>query len=289
MTEQRIIFVTGKGGVGKSTVALALAQKLSKTEKVLLVELGLRSYFADLLGIPVKYTPSQYKNNLDIAIWSGSECLKEYARYLLKLESLYQLFFENKISRSLIDIAPALSELAILGKITSGIRKVGPPLNYDVIVVDCYATGHMLALLRAPRGMAEAIQFGPMAEQSKTMLSCIKNPKVSEYIIVTLPEELPTVEADELSHEIEKEVGLKSTMICNRVWPEQRIQNLRKLPDQNRSPSEEAFLMNLENLMVRQQGWVQYLKHRHPNTLLVPMTFQSVPNEIISEMESHLP
>lgn len=289
MREQRIIFVTGKGGVGKSTVALAMAQKLSQHEKVLLVELGLRSFYADFLGLNVTYEPVPFQKNLDIALLSGNECLKEYALHLLKLQSLYNLFFENRISRALIDVAPALPELAVLGKITSGIRKVGPPLPYDVVIVDGYATGHMLALIRAPRGLAEAIRFGPMAEQTTTMINTIRNPDFCEYVIVTLPEELPAVEADELYRGLKAELGLKPKIICNRVWPADEIRGLRSAATQQTPEKEVAFMNELEDLILRQEAWLNYLRHRHPDLNLLPMVFSSLPKTITEKIEEYLP
>lgn len=288
MNEQKLIFVTGKGGVGKSTVALAIARNLSQNKRVLLVELGLRSFYADSFKTPVKYHPQDFEPNLDLAMWSGSECLKEYALHLLKVESLYNLFFENRISRALIDVAPALSELAILGKITSGIRQVGPPLNYDVIIIDSYATGHMLALLRAPRGMAEAVKFGPMAEQTGTMLATIRNPNLCEFVIVTLPEELPAVEGDELYREIKNETGIEPSMICNKVWPANEINGLPTNETLTPQDQEASFINELRDLSNRQEGWVHYLSHRHPNLKVLPMVFSSEFSEIVGSLQKEL-
>jgi len=287
--EQKIIFVTGKGGVGKSAVALALAKKHSISKRVLLVELGMRSFYSDFLGISVNYKPSTWIKNLDLALWSGSECLKEYALYLLKVESLYKLFFENRISKALIEVAPALSELAILGKITSGVRHVGPELEYDLIVVDAYATGHMLALLRAPRGMNESIQFGPMAEQTQSMLKTICNPEICQYVIVTLPEELPAVEADELHRELKKETGIESKIYCNKVWPQEEILNLKKESETTKGHEAEIqFTRDLSDLAGRQQAWIRYLDHRHSKVLQIPMKFSSDPVLIIESIERSL-
>jgi anion-transporting ArsA/GET3 family ATPase len=114
-------------------------------------------------------------------------------------------------------VAPALPELSILGKITSGPpRFVGPKLDYDCLVVDAYATGHFLALLRAPSGMAEAVRFGPMGEQCRAIKQVICDPKICNYWVVSIAEELPVTEALELSAGIEKIVGLKPKQILNR-------------------------------------------------------------------------
>ncbi len=216
---QQIIFVTGKGGVGKSTVAAAIAfKKANEGFKTLLVELGERSFYQDFFKIPqVNYQPRNLQKNLDVALWSGPDCLKEYALHLLKIESLYRLFFENKVSRTLINVAPALSELAILGKITSGPRKHGPPVPYDFIVVDAFATGHFLSLLRAPRGMSQAIHYGPMGEQSRAIEQTICNPDICKYYYVTLPEELPIKETEELDQALYHEFEIRGQWILNRL------------------------------------------------------------------------
>lgn len=282
--------MTGKGGVGKSVVALALAKKHSSSQKVLLVELGIRSFHADFLGVSVGYKPVSLEKNLDIALWSGPECLREYALYLLKVESLYKLFFENRISRTLIEVAPALSELAILGKITSGVRRVGPSLDYDLIVIDAYATGHMLALLRAPRGMNESIRFGPMAEQTQSMLKTITDPEVCQYVIATLPEELPAVEADELHRELMQEVGMSAKIYCNKVWPQKEILKLHQETESHPKTNKEeaAFTAELKVLVERQQSWVRYLEELHSDVSLIPMIFSSESKHIVEEVERSL-
>ena len=122
-------FVTGKGGVGKSLVAALLARFYSlKSQHVLLAELSEISFYKDYLDLTeIQYKPSAWLPNVDISQWSGPECLKEYALHLLKIKKLYELFFENPVTRSLVQVAPGLQELAILGKVTSSPRRHGPP------------------------------------------------------------------------------------------------------------------------------------------------------------------
>jgi len=202
-----IHLVTGKGGVGKSAVAASLALRLSETGKrTLLVELGEESFYKDYLHLPdTGYKPRASSLGFDVSLWSGPSALREYAMYLLKIERLYKLFFENPVTRTLINVAPALSELAILGKITSGPpRNVGPKLPYDALVADCFATGHFLALLKAPIGMSEAVRFGPMAEQSRSIMKVIRDPQITKVHLVCLPEELPVQESLELARDLKE-------------------------------------------------------------------------------------
>lgn len=212
-------FVTGKGGVGKSLIAAALARHLSRRNKpILLAELNENSFFKDFLDLSkISYKPTAWLPHLEVAQWSPDDCLKEYALHLLKIEGLYKLFMENPVSKSLIQIAPGLHELALLGKITSSPRHHGPAMNYEELVIDSFATGHFLSLLRAPAAMAEAIQFGPMGEQSRSINQWVRNPDFTEIHVVTLSEELPITETIELYEKLKKEFKLTAKVYLNKT------------------------------------------------------------------------
>lgn len=214
----KILFVSGKGGVGKSTIAAALALKSARSgAKTLLVELGNRSFFSLALGQNFENSPKSWREGLDVALWDGPSCLHEYAVHLIKSEALYRLFFENSVSKALIQVAPGLAELAMLGKITSGPpRNVGPKMPYDTLVVDAFASGHFLAMLRAPLGFAEAIRRGPMGEQSRAIIEVLRDSKICQYHFVTLPEELPVQETQELITDFRKIVLTPPKIWLNR-------------------------------------------------------------------------
>lgn len=220
MKGPRILLVTGKGGVGKSAVAAAAALRLSKDGKrVLLAELGEKSFFQYAFNRPITYQPQQLVGSTWICKWEGEECLREYIAHFLKIERVVNLFFENKVMRALVQAAPALKELAIIGKLTSPQRQVGPSLDFDYIVVDAYSTGHFKALLRAPEGMGEAIPLGPMGEQCREIDLVIKNSDLTHIWVVSLPEELPITETLEHVDFLETEMGLKPRVVLNRVLP----------------------------------------------------------------------
>jgi anion-transporting ArsA/GET3 family ATPase len=222
-----ILFVTGKGGVGKSTVAAALALKKAKAGlRVLLVEIGDQSFFKDYFQLPkVGFEPTkidlEWSANLSVALWTGENCLREYIIYLIKVEALYKLFFENAVMKAFINVAPALPELAIMGKATSGPRHHGPKLPYDCLVIDCFATGHFMALMGAAAGMAEAVKFGPMGEQSRSIDEMLRNQEFCHYYLVSLPEELPVRETEELYEYLKRKFGIKADIILNKCLTEQ--------------------------------------------------------------------
>lgn len=213
-------FVTGKGGVGKSLVAALLARHFSqKNQQILLAELSEFSFYKDFLNLAqIRYTPTKWLDQVQVSQWSAQDCLREYALHLLKIEKLYELFFENPVTRSLVQVAPGLQELAILGKVTSSPRRHGPPMNCDQLVVDAFATGHFLSLLQAPRAMAETIPFGPMGEQSRSIDQLIRDPNFTEVHVVSLSEELPITETLELYFQLQKDFQITPKVYLNKLF-----------------------------------------------------------------------
>ncbi|MFN8945700.1 MAG: ArsA-related P-loop ATPase, partial [Pseudobdellovibrionaceae bacterium] len=206
------------------------------------------------------YEPQNIAPGLDVCLWKGEDCLKEYARHLLKLESLYQIFFENQVMRTFINIAPGLSELSIMGKVTSGPRKHGPQMPYGKIFMDSYATGHFLALLRAPAALAKTVQFGPMGEQSRNIDKILKNPEICDYVIVAIPEELPVQEAIDLYDALKQELGFAPKLILNRcLLQENEINDLQSF-DQS-SDEWKPYFQFLQGHWQRQQSAIETLQN----------------------------
>lgn len=272
-------FVTGKGGVGKSLVAALLACYFSqKNQQILLAELTEFSFYKDYLKLnQISYNPTKWKDHIDVSQWSATDCLKEYALHLLKIEKLYELFFENPVTRSLVQVAPGLQELAILGKITSSVRRHGPPMNYDEIVIDSFATGHFLSLLQAPQAMAEAIPFGPMGEQSRSIDQYIKDPNFTEVHVVTLAEELPITETLELVTELEKKFQIKPKVYLNKLFDLQN-ENLKNL----NSKAQDYLSAQIENENLAKKKLIQ----NNIQPILLPLVTDLDP---ISILEALLP
>lgn len=209
--------VSGKGGVGKTAVAAALALlEARRGLKVLLVEFGERSFFRHIFPSAGTTEPTLVTDGLWVVRWDPESCLREYLHHYLMVDRLVDLFFDNRVTQALLGAAPGLNELSLMGKLTSGPRGIGPDLPFDVIVADCYATGHFQALLMAPVGMAEAIPFGPMGQQSRLITEVVKRETLTQTVLVTLPEELPMNETDELRQFLQKNFGLKPTVVINR-------------------------------------------------------------------------
>lgn len=224
---QKLVIFTGKGGVGKSLLSLsyayALAQQVSKgpkKQKVLHIELNEQSFVSAFYSdYKACFEPQKPRHcdldNLYCTYWTWQDCLFEYLSHLLKFESMVKLFFNNPVSRNILNLAPGLSDLAILGKFTSVPRKHGPQHDFDYLVLDAPSTGHLLAMLRAPAALAKAAPVGLMVEQSRSIQDCLKS-KVCKLYVVSLPEVLPMSESLELCNTLQNELNIEAEVIVNK-------------------------------------------------------------------------
>lgn len=278
-------FVTGKGGVGKSVLSAALSYHLSlKNQQTLLIELNELSFFQDFFALPeLGFKPLPFKKlnqkNISISQYRGIECLKDYTKHLLKFDSLAKLFFDNPISRSLVQVAPGLQELAILGKITSSPRKHGPAMPFNQLVVDSYASGHFLSLLRAPKALANTIRFGPMGEQSRNIDQYLRNPHFTEIHLVTLAEELPIAESIELYNQIKKEFGITAKVYLNKLCKIDEKEVLNLTPEMQQHFS---FVLKNENWSRRE------LEKNKISYLEIPLVLQTDNIALVQEISSAL-
>jgi anion-transporting ArsA/GET3 family ATPase len=218
LSSKRLIFVTGKGGVGKSVCAAAIAWKLSRQgAKVCLFELGNQSFYESFFETRgIGYEPVEVLPDVHISLLTAESALREYVTSFLKVPKLYDIFFQNKVMKAFLNAAPALSELSILGKLTSEIRGIFEA-EYDVFIVDGYSTGHAMALFHAPAGLTEAFHSGPLADQSRDIDRILKNPELTHYVMVSLPEEMPVTESEELYAKLKTEFNADVTLICNQL------------------------------------------------------------------------
>ncbi len=222
--ERRLIFVMGKGGVGKTTTSAALAIAAERMGKrVLLAEIG----DSDAIG-QIFINDTLPENPLKIAdrIWGARVDPKsELALYVH--DHINSRFFANRITRSrlfdyLVAAAPGLREIMSLGRIwrwtleTDSLDRHA----YDLIIVDAPATGHALSLLRLPQVLIEMIRFGPVVKEVRQLEYLLKDPSRTGMTLVALAEELPANEALQLYQAADSELGMPlKTIFINAVYP----------------------------------------------------------------------
>ena len=224
LESKRFLIVTGKGGVGKTTVcaaeALALAQKgkrvlvcMCNAKERLSTMLG-----SELIGSQVKaVAPNVWAVNMDPDV-----ALEEYGMMMLKSRALYKLLFDNKYVRTFFRAVPGMQEWAMLGKAwwhTTETREDGSP-RFDVVILDAPATGHGLDMLRVPKVIVEIVPSGLLRRDAEIAWKMFQDEKTSSVVLVTLPEEMPTTETIELAHAIKDELGLPiGKIVVNMVLP----------------------------------------------------------------------
>lgn len=219
LLERRLLFVTGKGGVGKSTVAAALALLgAQRGRKTLACELDARGNLAEFLEAGRSaFKPRQVQPRLFVSSVDSEESLKEYLAVNLHMPVMTRIGPLARLFDFAAVAAPGVKEVLTVGKPVYEVHEG----NYDLVVVDATATGHVLAQLAAPRVISELVHMGLVRQQTGWMLEVLSDPEQTGVVIVTTPEEMPVNETIELAPRVEPETGVHlAAVVVNRVLPE---------------------------------------------------------------------
>lgn len=202
--KRRLIFVGGKGGVGKTLVSQAIAQSLPG--RVLWVA------FEDPLRPPNELI--QKSSHLWHLNCEAGASFEEYIQLKISIAPLAKLFLHNKLVRYLAKAAPGIHELVLLGKVWHD------RIKYDHVVCDMPSTGYGLAMFKSMENFSSLFKGGPIQRDAEKMIATFKDPKESGQLIVSLPEEMPLVESLEL-REFLLEIfpGNEPGLLVNRLLP----------------------------------------------------------------------
>jgi anion-transporting ArsA/GET3 family ATPase len=193
LLERRLVFLLGKGGVGRSTVAAALG--------VLAARRGLRAIVVEVSGrgdVPRLFgRDGEIGAELELApgLWTldvdPRQALEEYLRDQLPLRLIADAIGSSATFGYVAAATPGLRELLTIGKVwelAQTQRRTPGASVYDVVIVDAPSTGHGLALLAAPRTFADAAAAGPIARQGRRIAATLADRDLTALAAVATPE-----------------------------------------------------------------------------------------------------
>lgn len=225
MLNRQLLLVTGKGGVGKSTVASALALLgAAAGKRVLACEFDAKGdLLASLRGAgtgsntPLTFEPRQLQPHLWAMAMDPEASLKEYLRLNLRIPLVTRIGALSTAFDFLANAAPGVREIVTIGKVAYEVRE----RHFDLVVVDATATGHIIGLLRAPQAINELVGVGMIRGQTAWMLDILNDPARTGLVVTSTAEEMPVSETIELLQNIRVQTGVSvAAVVANRVLPE---------------------------------------------------------------------
>jgi anion-transporting ArsA/GET3 family ATPase len=226
LLDKRLVIVTGKGGVGKTTVAVALGLRAAgEGKRTIVCEVASQENASRMFAhTAVGFHEVEMEENLWSISIDPDESMREYVLLQLKVRAMRDMLFRSRIFNYLAAATPGLKELVTIGKIWELAqldRKVKQGRKYDLVIVDAPATGHGIGFLQTPRTFAAIARVGPIHSQAQQLDRLITDQMHTGAAIVALPEEMPVNESAALEHDLRTEVGVAVDRIyMNGLYPE---------------------------------------------------------------------
>jgi anion-transporting ArsA/GET3 family ATPase len=219
LLDRKLVFVTGKGGTGKTTVASALALlATTQGKRVLICEVDAKGELSGYYEAPpTGFKEKEVQPGLFAMTMDTESSMREYLRLQLHIPVVGRIGPVAKAFDFLAAAAPGVREILTVGKLCWEVRENG----WDMVVVDSPATGHIVGQLAAPQAVNGLVSVGLIRNQTDWMLEMLSDPAITGLLAVCTPEEMPVTETIELATRVREETTVElAGVVVNRVLPE---------------------------------------------------------------------
>lgn len=265
------VVVTGKGGVGKSTVSAVLARRLTRggaagDRRVLVVEVDPRESLHRLLGAP----PSggeivDVGGGLSLQHLKPRAVVDRVIEERIRIGAVVRKVQSSAVYEHFVDGAPGLKELAIL----EHARRLLDEGRFELVILDAPATGHGVSMLRAPLLVAEVVEGGPFGRIAGEIAELVADPERCAVAVVTQAEEMPVHEALELLRMMDEQLGRRpDLLVVNGLYPALPADegaddgDLKSAPDDLVDLWRRRRAVNLRELERLERGWPEGMAGR---------------------------
>ena len=285
LLDRRLHVVVGKGGVGKTTLACALALVAAKLGKrTLLAEVDGAGRAAALLGaVPgPRGEATPVRPNLSVMSVEGASALQEYLEIIVPVKRVLKAVFESRIYRYFVAAAPGLKELMTIGKIWYEAERIDQATGertWDLVVLDAPATGHSLQYLGMPRAAHEVFRAGLVGRESQRLIDLLTDPRRTAVNLVTTAEEMPVNETLEMYEKLRDELEMPlGAVFVNRVHrtdlATKHVSVLDECLAAGMKPKDAALLTEIRDRAREELGWAtinQFYLERLVNEAKLPL------------------
>jgi anion-transporting ArsA/GET3 family ATPase len=219
LLDRRLVFITGKGGVGKTTIASSLAWLAAERGlRTLVCEVDAKGNLADFYETaPITFDEREIAPRLWAMAMDTEASLKQYLSLQLKVPLVARIGPVAKMFDFVASAAPGVREIVTVGKLCWEVKE----RHYDFVVGDASATGHILGQLAAPQAINQLVQVGLVRQQTDWMLDILQDPATTGLVVVATPAEMPVNETLDLTARLRQETNVDlAAVVVNRVLPE---------------------------------------------------------------------